>query len=254
MQRLFPFCLALLAACSSDKLDMTGSYLMTARGVTGGGQLDTTTFSPQLKIYTGDHVIFAQFGPDSVPTWGVRKVLPVDGGVRESNVYGAIGVTEMPSPHIYTLSIDETSNGFKQTITDLEYRGQMMALTEEYERVDSGIPTPYDGPWELTEAFVVNGSDTTHLDIVQYKFYHSGSFVFGHSLRDSLGNSTAGFGYGKFDVGDDNILTEYVEASSYPQIVGKSFKIKVSLDGKDKLFQIVDELEGAKSVETYKRL
>ena len=249
---LFP--LMMLIACSSDKMDMTGSYLMTSRGVTGGGPLDTATFNPQLKIYTGDHVIFAQFGPDSVPTWGVRKVLPIEGGVRESNVYGAIGETEMPSPHIYTLSIDETSKGYKQTITDLEYRGQMMALTEEYERVEGGIPTPYDGAWELTDAFIVNGSDTTHLDIVQYKFYHNGSFVFGHSLRDSLQNSSAGFGYGKYDMADDNTLTEHVEASSYPQIVGKSFNIKVRLEGNDKLFQIVDELEGAKSVETYKRL
>jgi hypothetical protein len=254
MQRLLLLTFVILLACSSDQLDMTGSYMMTSRSVAGGGALDTMIYDSQMKIYTGGHVIFAQFGPDSTATWAVRKVLPIDGGVRESNVYGAMGVTELPGPHIYTLEVETTADGFKQVITDLEYRGQMMGLTEEYERVDSGMPTPYDGAWELTDAFIVNGADTTHLDITQYKFYHSGNFVFGHSLRDSLKNSAAGFGYGTFSMSNDSTLTENVSASSYSQIVGKSFNIKVKLDGQDKLFQIVDELEGAKSVETYKRL
>jgi hypothetical protein len=253
MPRLLLIPAVFLLACGSNNSDLTGSYLMTSRTVTGGNELDTITYDSQMKIYTGGHVIFAQYGPDSMATWAVRKVLPVEGGVRESNVFGGIGETELPGPHIYTLDIEKTRDGFRQVITDLEYRGQMMGLTEEYKGVDSGISTPYDGAWELTSAFIVNGNDTTHLDIVQYKFYHSGNFVFGHSLRDSLKNSSAGFGYGKFDATDAN-LTEHVEASSYPQIVGKSFKIKVTLEGRDKLLQVVDELEGAKSVEAYRRL
>jgi hypothetical protein len=253
MHRLTLLSFIILVSCSHDNSDLSGSYKMTSQRAKSR-EMDSTNHNAQMKIYSGAYVMYAQFGPDSMASWGVRKVLPVEGGIRESNVYGAIGSTELATPHIYTLSIERTGNGFRQSIPSLEYRGQTIELTEEYELVEGGIPTPYDGAWKLTDAFIVNGKDTAHLDIVQYKFYQSSSFIFGHALRDSLKNSSSGFGYGHYDMPNDSTLTEYVEVSSYKQIVGKSFNIKVSLDGKDNLLQVVDELEGAKSVERYKRL
>jgi hypothetical protein len=253
MHRILLIAIFTAAACTTKEPNLTGSYRMKSQRVRAGSS-ESTNSNPQIKIYTGGYGFYAQFGPDSAASWGVRKMLPAEGGIRESNVFGAIGSVEYPAPRIYMLNIEHTAQGFRQVIPDLTYRGQTLELTEEYERIDSGIPTPYDGAWELTEAFIVNGKDTSHLDITQYKFYHSGAFAFGHSIRDSLKNVTSGFGYGSFDMANDGILTEHVEVSSYGQIVGKSFNIKVKLVGDNTLLQVVDELEGAKSVEAYKRL
>jgi hypothetical protein len=254
MQRLLLATIVVLTACSSrDTVDLTGSYRLKSQRVTSK-DMDSTNHNPQIKIYTGGFGIYAQFGPDSAASWGVRKLLPAEGGVRESNVFGAVGAAEYPGPYIYTLKVEPTTDGYRQTVSDLQYRSQVLELTEEYERVDSDVQTRCDGAWELTKAFIINGQDTSFLDIVQYKFYHSGSFVFGHSLRDSAKVSTSGFGFGTFDMANDSTLTEHVDVSSYRQIEGKSFKIKVELVDKDNLFQVVDELEGAKSVESYRRL
>jgi hypothetical protein len=253
MKRFLLLVLITAVACTKKDLDLTGSYKMTSQRIKGGN-MDTTNTNSQIKIYTGGFGFYAQFGPDSAASWGVRKLLPATGGIRESNVFGAVGSAEYPTARIYLLNIEETVNGFRQVVPDLSYRGQTLELTEEYERIDSGIPTPYDGAWELTQAFIVKGQDTTHLDITQYKFYHSGAFAFGHSVRDSLMNARSGFGYGTFDMVNDSTLTEHVEVSSYGQIVGKSFNINVKLAGDNTLLQVVDELEGAKSVESYRRL
>jgi hypothetical protein len=247
------FLIAFCACTSRNSIDMTGAYRLKSQHVKSR-DMDSTNHNPQIKIYRDGFAIYAQFGPDSAASWGVRKLLPSDGGVRESNVFGAVGAAEYPGPYIYTLMVEETPGGYRQVVSDLQYRGQMLELTEEYERVDSGKPSPCDGAWELTQAFIVNDMDTAFLDIVQYKFYHSGSFVFGHSLRDSANISTAGFGFGTFDMANDSTLTEHVEISSYRQIEGKSFNIKVQVVDEDLLFQVVDELEGAKSVESYRRL
>ena len=233
---------------------MTGAYRMLSQF--GNSQsLDTTSTNPQMKIFTGNYTMYARHGGSRV-AFGVREFIKERGGIAERNIFGMRDTSEFVAPDVFHLEIDRTDEGYKQVIPSAKFMGEDFYIEEEYKRVDIGKATPVDGAWRLTKAFTVKGTDTTHLQIVQYKFYQSGNFIFGHSLRDSaFAIPHAGIGFGTFSMTDDNTLVENVETSNYPAIVGKSFNIKLMLSvPPNNLVQIVDELDGVKSVEYYERL
>jgi hypothetical protein len=240
-------------SCGRDTDSLTGAYRMLSQY--GNSQrLDTVGTNPQLKIFTGNYAMYARHaGP--IAAFGVRHIVPEKGGIVERNIFGMSDTAEFVTPDAFHVEIEMTDRGYKQVIPSAKIWGQDFYIEEEYQRVDQGKPSPVDGAWHLTKAFTVKGADTTHLEIVQFKFYQSGSFIFGHSLRDSaFAVPHAGIGFGTFSMTGDDTLVENVEESSYPGIMGKSFNIKVTLTTPNELLQIVDELDGVKSVEFYERM
>jgi hypothetical protein len=247
-------CYLLLVFSCSRKDSMTGAYRMLSQY--GNSQsIDTASTNPQLKIFTGNYVMYARHaGP--IAAFGVRQFIHEKRGIAERNIYGMSDTSEFVTPDVFHLEIDKTSIGYRQVIPSVKIMGQDFYIEEDYKRVDAGQASPVDGAWRLTRAFTVKGNDTTHLQIVQFKFYQSGNFIFGHSLRDSaFAVPHAGIGFGTFSMQGEDALVENVETSNYPSIVGKSFNIKVMLSvPPNNLQQIVDELDGVKSVEFYERM
>jgi hypothetical protein len=215
--------------------------------------MDTVNSNPQMKIFTGNYSMYARYA-NSKAAFGVREVVAVRGGIEERNIFGISDTSLFVIPNAFHVEIEKTETGFKSVIPSIQIMGQDLYIEETYRQVSGGKKASVDGAWQLTKAFTVNGTDTTHLDIVQFKFYQSGHFIFGHALRDSAGVQRAGMGFGTFEMTGEDALVENVEVSSYPAIVGKSFNIKVTLTAPNQLLEIVDELEGVKSVEYYQRM
>lgn len=257
MKQLTLAALTLLAMSCTPKPEekMTGAFRMLSQNMKTEN-IDSIGTAPQLKIYSDGYMMYAQFVPgDSIVSFGVGSVTQEEGGLKETNVYGAVDTvvySNPPDTSSYVLQVERTEKGYRQVIPNMEFRGRTYELTEDYERVDNGITSPADGAWKFVSGYTVKGTDTTKLDVVQYKFYHSGSFIFGHTFPDNNGTSRAGLGFGTFTMSGDTALVENVEVSNYP-IAGKSFNISVKVKG-DELTQVVDELDGVKSVEVYRRM
>jgi hypothetical protein len=253
--------LFLIACNSADKtnkkedIQVAGAWKMLSQNIKGDSTDTTTTSLHQLKIFTGDQMMYANINePDSISSFGVGNYTISADTVTENVVYSSSDTSKDDSPHSYKLFIEKTDKGYKQTIPDIMNQGKHYKLTEEYDNAGTDAKTPLDGVWKLSKSLYIKEKDTAVQKTTQYKAYYGGHVIWGHTVTDSLNKIHTGLGFGKFEMSGNNKVKETMMASTYYQVRGKDFDLDITMNGTDEFTQTITEKDGSKGIETYQRL
>jgi hypothetical protein len=234
---------------------MPGAYTMLSQSVNDGKKDSTSTNLKQLKIYTADHMMYANVNPaDSVSSFGIGTYTAAGDSVLENVMYSASDTSANNMAASFTLLIEKTAKGYKQLIPDIKWGEQKYKLTEEYETSGTVTTSPLDGAWKQSKGYSIKGKDTVANTAIQYKTYYAGYFMFGHTYTDSAKKVHTGTGYGTFTMSSSNKVKENVTASTYYQVRGKSFDIDIEMTGTDEFKQTITDADGTKAIEFYQRL
>jgi hypothetical protein len=259
MKKVFAIFLLTAAACNSgskkEPLQMSGAYQMKSVSMKTD-KMDTTSNSLlQLKMYTADYMMYANVNPaDSVSGFGVGTYTISNDTLTETVFYNASDTSMNDKENTFKLAIEKSANGYTQVIPDMQWGNSKLTLTETYESVGTTTASPLDGLWKQVKSYNINGTDTSMNTYSQYKMYHAGHFMFGHTLADSTKKNHTGIGYGTFTMDGNNKLKESITASTYYQIRGQTIDIAVELNGTDGYTQTITSADGSKSVEMYQRV
>jgi len=258
MKRFFAFALVAVIACNNEKktsISMPGAYNMLSQSVKSAKRDTTYTTLRQLKIFTDDYMMYANVNPsDSASSFGIGTYSTDKDTVIENVIFGASDSSKNDKLRNFKLVIEKTDTGYKQIIPEIESRGQKFKLTEEYNSVGATAKTPLDGAWKLVKYYIINGKDTTNMEMIQFKTYYAGHFIFGHSYTDSAHKTHTGIGFGTFEMNGSNKVKESPVASTYSAVSGQNFDIDIELNGNDGFKQTIINKDGSKLVEVYERL
>ncbi len=235
---------------------MSGAYKMLSQSVKSE-TLDTTYKTlQQLKIFTGDFMMYANVNPsDSASSFGIGTYSIDKDTIIENVFFGASDSTKNENKRSFKLVIEKTDSGYKQIIPELESRGRKYKLTEEYNSVGSTVKTPMEGAWKAVKIYYIKGKDTSwNNQVTQYKTYYAGHFIFGHSYTDSAHKAHTGIGFGTFEMAGGNKVKEKGMASTYSVVAGHDFDIDVEMSGNDAFRQTITNADGVKMVEEYERV
>ena len=250
---------AIVMACNSpekkETVTMTGAFKMLSQNVKSDSTDTTYASLQQMKIFTGDHMMYANVNsPDSISSFGIGSYTASGDTITENVIYSASDSTSDDTARSFTLLIEKTAKGYKQIIPEILSGGQKFKLTEEYEKSGSESTSPLDGTWKLVKRFQINGKDTVSNTGVQYKAYYAGQCIWGHTWKDSLNKNHTGIGFGKFEMAGANKVKESMIASTYSDVRGHDFDITIEMNGTDGYTQTMDNGSGGKNVEVYERL
>ncbi len=255
-----PLFLSLLCSfsppCALVSGSMPGVYNMVSQMVTSGSETETYN-SHQLKIYTDHFMMYANVNlQDSSASFGIGTYTENGNKVNEHVLFSAAGSNSDDTARNYTLNIEKTANGYRQVIPNIDGAGKY-TLTEEYQTVNNGESTsPLDGLWKQTKIYnVLNGMDTLPADgtVTQYKAYFGGHFIWGHFIASGNEKQT-NIGFGTFEMTGNNDVKEMVEESSYSNIKGQSFPIKIVILSPDSFRQSIQYNDSISGVEEYQRV
>jgi hypothetical protein len=247
----------LISACKekdrSAEGGQAGVYELKKQTLTGGGK-DSTIKRDQVKIYTDRNFVYASMTPDSSVGFGVGAyTLDSPTRITEHNFYTS---RALDSTLTYSLVIEKTNNGYKQTIPDYTTaQGQKYVLKEEYKRMPAKASAPLDGLWKMERTYTVKGTDTVESKVRQYKIYWQGHFIFIHRFpQDSAGTKFKnGFGTGEYTFRNDT-LREEEKKSNYALLRGHKFTVKITRNGDDEYTQVINSAQNGESVEIYRRV
>lgn len=252
--------LLFLVACNNaDKngnVEVAGAWTMLSQKIKGE-KIDTTyTSIQQLKIFTGDYMMYANVNPaDSSGSFGVGVYRSSGDTITEHVFYNSSDSSKDEDTHTFKLAIEKTAKGYKQLIPDMANNaGEHFTLTEEYESAGADAKSPLDGLWKLTKYVVVNGKDSMVQPITQFKAYYGGHLIWGHTYSDSLKKTHTGIGFGRFGMSGNNKVKETMIASTYSSVKGQSFDIDVAMNGDDEFTQTITNKDGSKEIESYQRV
>lgn len=234
---------------------MTGAYTMLSQSVKNDKTDTTYTSLQQMKIYTDDFMMYANINtPDSISSFGIGSYSVSMDTVTENVIYTASDSTSDDTSPRYQLQIEKTAKGYKQVIPEIGSGENKVKLTEEYSTTGTGVTSTLDGAWKQSNGYLVKGNDTTMRNPVQYKMYNSGYCIWGNTYKDSLNKTHTGIGFGKFAMDGGNKVKESMIASTYSEVRGHDFTIDIEMNGADEFKQTMNNDDGTKSVEVYKRM
>lgn len=250
--------LSLIIGCKSadkkESVNMPGAYNMLSMSLKNEKTDTTSTAGHQMKIYTGDYMIYANVNPaDSSSGFGIGTYTINGDTLSENVIYTSADSISNDTARSFTLIIEKKDKGYNQVINDMMIGGVNTKMTENYEAVGTASKTSLDGAWKLVKRFQVKGKDTTNMNQVQYKTYYAGYVIWGNTWTDSLNKKHTGIGYGKF-VMTGNKVKESMVASTYSDVTGHDFDIDIELNGSDGFTQNTTNADGTKGVEVYTRL
>ncbi|MEP6512985.1 MAG: hypothetical protein ABJA79_03910 [Parafilimonas sp.] len=250
------FVLALCSFSTTSVQHMTtmpGAYKMLSQSATDGNQTQTSS-AKQLKIYTDHYMMYGNVNPaDSVSSFGVGSYTESTGKVTEQVIYSASGNTSDDTLRSFNLDIEKTSKGYKQVIANMGPDNKYK-LIEEYESVGTKVKSLLDGAWKLVKSYGINGNDTTKYEVMQFKTYYAGHFIWGSTYTDSASKKHTGIGFGDFEMNGNNKLKETIDNSTFSEIEGQTFNIDIVLKSADWFKQTINNSDGTKDVQEYKRL
>lgn len=258
--RLITACLVLLlAACKSndnkEELSMNGVYTMLSQRVFNDKEDTTYTSLQQLKIFTPDIMMYANFNPkDSVSGFGIGSYTIKKDTVIEDIFFNASDTSFNNDPGTFTLIIEKTSKGFKQVIPSIKLRDETFTLHEDYTTSTTDQKTAIDGAWRQVKSYSITGTDTITNMPTQYKVYYGGYIIWGNVSTDSLNKSRTLIGYGKFEMPSENKVKEIMMVSTLHLVRGNNFELDINMNGADEYTQIIKNTDGSRSVEIYKRV
>jgi len=241
---------------NKESLSMSGAYQMKSLNVKSTRGDTSYTDANQLKIYTGDYMMYANINsPDSVSSFGIGSYTAGVDSVTENVIYSAGDSVENGQPASYKLAITKAGTGYTQFIAGMQDNsGQNFDMTEVYESVGTAVTSPLDGAWKLVNRYYVKGADTTYSSGTQYKTYYAGECIWGHTWKDSANKIHTGIGFGKFTMPSPNKVKESMTASTYSEVRGQDFDIDVEMIGADGFKQTMNNPDGSKAVELYEKL
>jgi hypothetical protein len=241
---------------TNEALKIPGAYKMLSQTVKSDSTDTTYSNGNQLKIYTGDYMMYANVNsPDSISGFGIASYAIDKDTVTENVMYSASDSSSSSKGESYKLVIKKSGKGYEQLISGMQNQaGQKFDLTEKYDSVGSGATTPLDGAWKQTERYFIKGKDTTKSDLVQYKTYYAGNCIWGNTWKDSTNKVHTAIGFGNFTMPAPNKVKESMVASTFYDVRGKDFDIDVEMTGNDKFKQTMNNSDGSRSVELYERL
>jgi hypothetical protein len=260
MKLTFAAILLLFIGCTGSQkeaeLNMPGVYKMVSRSIKTDKTDSTYSNIDQLKIYTDDHMMYANINsPDSVSGFGIGSYSVAKDTVTENVIYMANDTSFSENPASYDLAIKKTEKGYQQLIIGIQNKaGDKMDLTESYESTGLTQTTPLDGSWKMVKRYQIKGKDTTLNKASQFKTYYAGYCIWGHTWKDSLNKTHTGIGYGKFTMTGNNKVKESMMVSTYAEVRGHDFDIDIELMGKDEFKQTIVDPDGSITVEIYERL
>lgn len=260
MKLILATTLFFIIACNGgekkETLIMPGAYMMISQSIKSS-TIDTTYLTlQQLKIYTGDYMMYANFyARDSTSSFGIGSYSAHKDTVTENVIYSASDSVKDDTARTYKLYIEKKDSGYKQVIPDMGgSQSQKLILTEVYKAVETPAKSPVDGVWQESKTYYVKGKDTTKYNTTQFKAYYGGYYMWGHTFSDSVKKNHTGMGYGKFTMNGTNKLTESCMVSSYYRLRGQDINIDIEMNGPDEYTQTITYPNNEKSVEIYKRL
>jgi hypothetical protein len=259
MKLLLATVILFLFACNNEEkketVIMPGAYMMIIQSIKSS-TVDTTYHTlQQLKIYTGEYMMYANFyARDSTSSFGVGSYDADKDTVTEHVIYNASDSMKNDTPSSYKLLIVKTDSGYRQVINDMQSQGQKITLTEEYRSVGTPIISPMDGVWKELKTYYVKGTDTTKYNTTQFKAYFGSYYIWGNTYSDSVRKNHTGMGFGKFTMAGANKLKESCITSSYYQVRGQDIDINLEMNGTDEFKQTISYKDGGKSIEIYQRL
>lgn len=258
MRIVFALIIMSVIACQSPEkkgsISMPGAYKMLSQSVKSATSDTTYTDVHQMKIFTGDHMMYASINsPDSVSSFGIGSYINIADSITENVLYRASDSTKDDTLRTYTLVLEKMPKGYKQIIPQMVMGSQNIKLTEEYESVGKVATSAVDGLWKLVKAFSIKGKDTTSNMRTQYKAYYAGHCIWGNTYTDSAKKIHSGIGYGKFEMSGSTKVKESMIASTYSAVRGHDFDIDIDMNGSDEFTQTMNNADGTQNVEVYQR-
>jgi len=255
---LVPSLLFIIGCKNIDKkenVSMPGTYKMLSQHIKGEKLDSTYTSVHQMKIFTEDFMMYANFdSQDSSGGFGIGTYTTDKDTVTENVIYNASDTTNSENPGSFKLIIEKTSKGFKQIIPDILSQEEHVRLTEEYEAVGTVTKSPLDGAWKQTKSYYVSGKDTTVNKVIQFKTYYRGFVIWGNTYKDYNKKNHTAIGFGKFEMISNNKVKESMSSSTSYMVRDQDFDIDVEMNGNDSYTQTIKNSDGSKSVELYQRL
>jgi hypothetical protein len=259
---IYCLCLAILsislsanAQSTGSKNSMKGAYLLTQQKGTQNNK-DTIMDIKQLKLYTGNHFMYAHPVPgDTVGSFGVGTYTMQNGKVTEHVFYTSDGGAQDNS---FEVAVAKTADGYTQVINfPADASGSVFVLTESYKNVSKKLASALEGAWKMTKLteYPVAGTPTVNANPLQYKFYESGHFMFGNTeTNPATQKPVANIGWGSFTVDGPNEITETPLTATYRDIINLQVKVKLLFKDKDHYQQTIVWKDGSKMIEEYERL
>jgi hypothetical protein len=238
-------------------VSIKGPYKMLSMKIQGESMDTTITTREQLKIFTGEFLMYSNYNPvDSTSSFGIGEYTIDADTITENILFTAVDSSRNNNPGTYSLIINKTPEGYIQIIPKIEtQQGQVYKLTEEYVSTGSTEKSPLDGAWVLVSRYIATGKDTLVLPAYhQYKVYHGGQFMWGNSYDDSIGKKHTAIGFGDFYKTGKNMIKESGKTSTLSNVRGHDFDINYSLTGKDRYEQLITNADSTISGEIYVRL
>ena len=260
MKSLLPFVAIVFFACKgnpeAENINMIGTYKIVSNSVKSDTEDTTYTNRNQLKIYTDEYMMYANWNSDdSISGFGIGSYGINHDTLIENVVYSARDTMIYDAESSFILTIEQTPTGYVQTIPEMTTaRGSKYTLKEDYERVGTGAKSSLDGAWRLDKRMEITGTDTVNIEQTQYKAFWSGYFIWGNTYTDSLGKKRTGIGYGTFEMVGPDKLKENMMSSTFAEVRGQAFDINIDMNGPDVYIQTINHPSGTKSVESYVRL
>ncbi len=260
MKSLLPLLILVLFACKGttdkDDINMVGTYKIISNSVKSDTEDTTYTNRNQLKIYTDDFMMYANWNTDdSISGFGIGSYSIHMDTLTENVIYSARDTMIYDAESSFILTIENSPNGYVQTIPEMTTAsGTRYILKENYERVGTGQKTSLDGAWHLTSRLEISGTDTVVTEQTQYKTFWSGYVIWGNVYTDAAGKKNCGIGYGTFEMIGPDKLKENMMSSSFETVRGQAFDIMIDMNGTDQYIQTIQNADGSKYVETYERL
>jgi hypothetical protein len=248
-------CIVLVLGCGTNpKIEMIGAYQMTTQ-VLNDGTKDSVIQRKQLKIYSADYMMYASPNvSDSFANFGIGKYKIENGKVYEYRFYTAEEGEKMDT---FVLNIEKTYNGYKQVIEKINIGGKTYKLTEEYVSKGTDQKSPLDGAWKQVKNIYLTskGDSSVNNSPLEYKTFQSGYFIWAITVKDSTNRKTSVFGYGPFEMLDNNKVRETVANSTFVQgLLGKKYDVDIQWSGSDMYKQTITFANGDKSTEVYQRI
>lgn len=235
--------------------DLSGAYLMLSQSLEGRSVDTTFTERKQLKIYADRYMMYVRLDPeDSLSSFGVGTFSIRKGRLTEHIIYSATDTVENINSFSGTVNISKRHRGYEQVIPQIMADKGKVRLTEDYQLLAAGAPSPLDGTWKLTASYTVNFKDTMRKQSVKFKTYYRGNFSAGSFNTDSSGGKHTMVEYGTFSINEKNRLKEKVSYSTRSMRKGRSYNVDVAMKGSDLMTLKVMHAPGIEEVERYVRM
>jgi hypothetical protein len=235
---------------------MAGAYSMLSQAIKGGNTDTTYYILKQLKIFTEDHVMYANLNPtNSIAAFGIGSYVADTGSILEKIIFSAADSADYATPITFKLLIEKTPKGFIQVIPEMTTQGQKIRLTEEYEYAGTDVKYLLDGAWKEMRFIIVKGNDSTEQVRNLFKTFYAGHFMYGLFGKDSTQTPHTTIAFGTYSMEGTNKLKEIITASNDPSVILQDLPpIDNEMNGPDESKQTITGKDGTKYISVFQRL